>query len=157
MTIPGRYFSIRDMGFINGINDELLQDVIQTEATIFRISPEATKVNQYGESSPSAGKQYFPGIDVVCLIDRAETSMDADDFGPNRKQNVVFRFMEKDLQLINLFPVTGDLIFFNDRYHEIDEVVQEQFPGGQPDKSFSIVCNTHYTNLSSVDILERQS
>lgn len=157
MSLAGRYFSERDIAFINGINDELLGDIIQIEVTVFRISPESTKINQYGESSPSQGKMYFPGIDVVCLVDRAETSMDADDFGPNRKQNVVFKFLEKDLQAINLFPQTGDMIFFNDRYHEIDEVVQEQFLGGQPDKSFSIVCNTHYTTLSSIDILERQT
>lgn len=157
MSLAGRYFSERDISFINGINDELLGDVIQTEVTIFRISPESTKINQYGESSPSQGKMYFPGIDIVALIDRAETSMDVDDFGPNRKQNVVFKFMEKDLQAINLFPQTGDLIFFNDRYHEIEEAVQEQFLGGQADKSLSIVCNTHYTSLSTIEILERQT
>lgn len=157
MSLPGRYFSERDMGFINGINDELLGDVIQTEVSVFKISPESTKVNQYGESSPSQGKMYFPAVDFVCLVDRADITTDADDFGPERKQNVAFKFMEKDLQAANFFPQTGDLVFFNDRYHEIDDVVQEQFPGGQPDKSFSIIVNTHYTTLSKVDLVERQS
>lgn len=157
MSLPGRYFSERDISFINGINDELLGDVIQTEVAIFKLCPEATLINIYGESRPSAGKMYFPAVEVVCLVDRADITTDADDFGPERKQNVAFKFMEKDLQALNLFPQTGDLIFFNDRYHEMDDIVQEQFMGGQPDKSLSIIVNTHYTTLSKVDLVERQS
>jgi len=157
MNLPGRYFSERDISFINGINDELLGDVIQTEITLFKMCADATKTNIYGESSPESGKQYFPGVEVICLVDRADITTDADDFGPDRKQNVAFKFMEKDLQSRNFFPQTGDLVHFNDRYHEIDDVVQEQFLGGQPVKSFSIIVNTHYTSLSKIDLVERQS
>jgi len=157
MSLPGRYFSERDINFINSINDELLGDIIQVEITMFRICPEQTKQNIYGESAPSSGKMYFPGIDVVAIVDRDEIASDVDDFGPTRSQNCVFKFMEKDLQKINLFPVNGDLIFFNDRYYECDNIVQEQFLGGQPDKSFSIICHTHYTSLSKVDLVDRQS
>jgi len=157
MELPGRYFSERDISFINGINDELLGDVIQTEVTLFKMYADATKTNIYGESDPKAGKQYFPGINVVCLVDRADITNDADDFGPERKQNVAFKFMEKDLQALNFFPQTGDVVYFNDRYHEIDDVVQEQFLGGIPVKSLSIIINTHYTSLSKIDLVERQS
>lgn len=155
--LPGRYFSEQDIEFINSINDELLGDVIQTEVTIFKMSADSTTTNIYGESKASVGKTYYPGIDIIALVDRADITTDADDFGPERKQNVAFKFMEKDLQSINFFPQTGDLVFFNERYHEIDDVVQEQFLGGIPDKSFSIIVNTHYTSLSKVDLVERQS
>lgn len=157
MNLPGRYFSERDISFINGINDELLGDVIQTQVALFKLCPESTRTNMYGESDQKSGKQYFPGLEIVCLVDRAEIATDADDFGPDRKQNVAFRFMEKDLQAVSFFPQTGDIIHFNDRYHEIDEVVQEQFLGGQPIKSFSIIVNTHYTSLSKIDLVQRQS
>ena len=153
----GRYFSEMDVNFINQINDELLDDVIQSEVTLFKANADNTQTNMYGESKPSIGKTYYAGIDIICLVDRADISTDADDFGPDRKQNVVFKFMEKDLQSINFFPKSGDLIFFNARYHEIDDVVQEQFLGGQPDKSLSIIANCHYTRLSKVDVVERQS
>ena len=157
MGLPGRYFSERDISFINGINEELLGDVIQTEVTLFKICPESTRVNLYGESDQKAGKQYFPGIEFVCLVDRADISTDADDFGTTRKQNVVFKFMERDLQAKNLFPQPGDLVHFNDRYHQIDDVVQEQLLGGIPIKSLSIIVNTHYTSLSQIDLVQRQS
>jgi hypothetical protein len=157
LNLPGRYFSERDISFINGINDELLGDVIQTEVLCFKMCAEATQMNIYGESSPKTGKQYFPPVQLVCLVDRADITTDADDFGPDRKQNVAFKFMEKDLQTLDFFPQTGDLIHFNDRYHEVDDVVQEQFLGGIPDKSLSIIVNTHYTSLSKIDLVERQS
>lgn len=157
MGLPGRYFSERDISFINGINDELLGDVIQTEVTLFKMAADVTKQNIYGESSPKTGKQYFPGIQLVCLVDRADMVTDADDFGPDRKQNVAFKFMEKDLQKLDFFPQTGDLVLFNEMYHEIDDVVQQQLMGGQPIKSLSIIVNTHYTSLSKVDLVERQS
>ncbi len=157
MSLAGRYFSERDLAFITGINNELLGDIVQTVARLFKPCADVTDTNIYGERNPKVGKTYYPGIDVVCLIDRAEISTDADDFGPNRKQNVVFKFMERDLQKINFFPQAGDIIGFNERYHEVDDVVQEQLLGGQSDKSFSIVVNTHYSRLSNVDIVERQS
>ena len=117
----------------------------------------ATSVNMYGESDQKSGKQYFPGIEVVCLVDRADMTTEADDFGPERKQNVAFKFMEKDLESISFFPQTGDLVYFNAMYHEIDDVVQQQFLGGIPEKSLSIIVNCHYTSLSKIDLVERQS
>ena len=156
-SLPGRYFSERDISFIYGINDELMGDVIQTEVTFFKMCADATQTNIYGESSPKAGKQYFPGVQFVCLVDRADITTDADDFGPDRKQNVAFKFMERNLQDKSFFPQTGDIVHFNDRFHEIDDVVQEQFLGGIPDKSFSIIVNCHYTSLSKIDLVERQS
>lgn len=157
MGLPGRYFSVRDMAFIHSTNAELYGDIIQTEVTIFKACPDQTAINIYGESKPSSGKTFYPGIDIIALIDRADIVTDTDDFGPDRKQDVVFKFREKMLRLVNLFPQNGDLVLFNERYHEINNVIQEQFPGGVPEKSWSIVVNTHYTRLSKVDVVIRQS
>lgn len=157
MGLKGRWFSTRDINFINSINGELMGDVIQTEVLLFKIAADQTTTNIYGESKSSVGKQYFPGIEITALIDRAQIATDADDFGPERKQNVVFKMREKMLKELNFFPQTGDLVLFNERYHEVDDVVQEQLLGGVDDKSHSIVVNTHYTRLSKIDLVQRQS
>jgi hypothetical protein len=132
-------------------------DIIQTEVLLFKMAADQTTTNIYGESKSSVGKQYFPGIEITALIDRAQIATDADDFGPDRKQNVVFKMREKMLKEINFFPQTGDLLLFNERYHEVDDVVQEQLLGGVDDKSHSIIVNTHYTRLSKIDLVQRQS
>ena len=154
-SLSGRYFSEQDIAFVNSINNELLQDIIQTEVTLFKMCADVTSTNIYGESKPGVGKTYYPGIDVVALVDRADIDNKEDDFGPDRSQNCIFKFLEKNLESINFFPQSGDIILFNERYYECDNIVQEQFLGGQPSKSFSIIVHTHYSRLSKVDLVER--
>ena len=157
MGLKGRFFSVRDMDFMHSLNGELLGDIIQTEVTLFKICADVTQTNIYGESKSTVGKQYYPGIEITALIDRAAISTDADDFGPDRKQNVVFKFREKMLKEVNFFPQVGDMVLFNERYHEVENVEQEQFLGGVDDKSWSIIVNTHYSRLSKIDLVQRHS
>jgi len=60
-SLRGRYFSARDINFINSINAELMGDIIETLVTVFKIAASETKVNLYGESAPSEGKTFYPG------------------------------------------------------------------------------------------------
>ena len=156
MGLAGRYFSARDMRVQNSFNAELLGDIIQTEVTIYKISADATNVNVYGESDQQTGLTFYPGVEITALIERADITTEYSEFGPDRKQDVVFRFREDMLKLVNLFPQVGDIIMFNERYHEIDNVVQEQFRGGIAEKSLSIICNTHYSKLSKLNLVNRQ-
>lgn len=156
MGTLGRYYSPRDLRFINSINAELMGDIIQTLVVIHKLAPQATKVNLYGESSPETGKVYYPGVPMTAFISRETIETPADEFGTDRKQIVKFSFRENMLKAVNLFPENGDLIVFNERYHEIDNIEQEQFLGGVDDKSHSIICDTHYTRLSKISLFERQ-
>jgi len=156
MGLLGRYFSVRDLRLVNSLNGELMGDIIQNEILIYKMAPSEMKSNVYGESTPESGKLYYPGVEVTCLIDRADIDTSYDEFGPDRNQTVVFKFRENMLKLVNLYPEVGDIIRFNERYHEIDNVVQEQLLGGIEDKSHSIICNTHYSRLSKLSFVERQ-
>jgi len=156
MGLLGRYFSVRDLRVINSFNGELMGDIIQTEVLIYKMAPSLMKSNIYGESSPESGKLYYPGVEATCLVDRADINTDYNEFGPDRSQAVVFKFRENVLKLVNLYPEIGDIVRFNERYHEIDNVVQEQFLGGQEDKSHSIIVNTHYSRLTKLSFVERQ-
>jgi hypothetical protein len=147
--------SERDMKLIRSINIELLNDVLQTVVILYKMAPDQTPTNLYGETSPDTGKIFFPGIEVPAIIERAEIGTDQDEFGPSRSQAVVFKFMEQMLKEINFFPETGDVLEFNGRYHEIDNVVQEQLLGNIPEKSFSIICHTHYSRLSKLNLIKR--
>ena len=155
MGYLGRYFSERDMRVISSWNGELMGDIIQTQVFIFKICPQETAVNIYGEAG-TTGKMFWPGVEITALIDRADIDTSYDEFGPDRNQSVVFKMREDMLKLINIYPETGDVIRFNERYYSIDNVVQEQFLGGQADKSWSIIVNTNYTRLSQLNIVNRQ-
>lgn len=157
MSLPGRFFSGRDLLVINSWNGELMGDIIQTEVTIYKIAVNETKTNVYGEADQkSGGLTFYPGVEVTALIQRDDILTEYSEFGPDRKQDVVFKFRENVLKDVNIFPQLGDVIFFNERYHEVDNVVQEQFLGGVSDKSHSIICNTHYSKLSKLNLVNRQ-
>ena len=152
----GRWFSPRDLRFVNSINRELYDNVIQCLVTIYKVCASDTTVNVYGESSQETGLQFFSGVDVTALIDRADITTEYSEFGPDRDQTVVFKFRELALKQVNLFPEIGDIIKFNERMHSISNVVQEQFLGGIAEKSLSIIVSTNYTRISSLNIVERQ-
>jgi hypothetical protein len=155
MGLKGRYFSSRDLRMVAQFNAELMGDIIENIVQLYKICPNETKTNIYGETSAESGKWYFPAIQISALVERSDMEAEYEDFGPNRSQNYVFKMREKMLQQLQFYPEIGDVFFFNDRYYEIDNVVQEQLLGGQPDKSHSIICNTHYTKYTSLNIAER--
>lgn len=143
------------MNFINSVNGELMGDIIENLVTIFKIAPNETKTNIYGETSQDTGKWYLPAIQISALVERPEMETEQDDFGPSRSQNHVFKMREKMLRQVEFYPEIGDMVFWNDRYYEVDNVVQEQLLGGQAEKSHSIICNTHYTKITSLNIIQR--
>ena len=155
--MAGRYFSQRDLNMINSLNGELMGDIIENLIQIFKIAPNETKTNIYGETSAETGKWYFPAIQISALIERSEMTAEMDDFGPSRNQDHIFKMREKMLRQLEFYPEIGDVVSWNDRYYEIDNVIQEQLLGGQAEKSHSIICNTHYTKYTSLNIMERNN
>ena len=140
---------------INSLNGELMGNIIENIIDIFKISPSETKTNIYGETAAETGKWYFPAIKISALVERADMATSYDDFGPNRNQDYVFKMREKMMRQLEFYPEIGDIIFFNDRYYEVNSVISEQLLGGQSDKNHSIICNAHYTRYTSLNILER--
>ena len=154
-SLKGRYFSTRDLNMINSLNGELMGNIIENIIDIFKISPSETKTNIYGETAAETGKWYFPAIKISALVERADMATSYDDFGPNRNQDYVFKMREKMMRQLEFYPEIGDIIFYNDRYYEVNSVISEQLLGGQSDKNHSIICNAHYTRYTSLNILER--
>jgi len=152
----GRWFSPRDLRFVNHINREFYDNVVQCVVTIYKVCANETKINVYGEPNLESGLQVFPGIEITTLVDTGDISSDTAEFGPDREQTAIFKFRELSLKQVNLFPEIGDLIKFNERFYSCDNIVQEQRLGSIPEKSFSIIVHTHYARLSTVNIVSRQ-
>ena len=87
MGLRGRYFSARDLNMINSLNGELMGNIIENLVQIFKICPNETKTNIYGETSSETGKWYFPAIQISALIERESMNSEFDDFGASRSQN----------------------------------------------------------------------
>lgn len=147
---PGRYFSDRDRLFISSINAEFMGDIVEQTVNIFKISPEYSKTNIYGES---VQKFYYPGVNTVCLVDTEPQSTEYDVFGPNTRLGTIFAWNIESLKQKNIIPEVGDIVEWFNSYFEISNVVDNRFLNGQFQKRFSFVCNAHLSKLSSLNLI----
>ena len=151
--MASRFFSDRDLNAFDTMAKELVNNVVAQECIVYQISAEHTKTNIYGEASK--GKIYKPGVKVNALIESEDFSFETDEFGPDSNQAVIFSFQRKNLIDINLKPEIGDVINWNYAYFEINSINENMLIGGDADKNFDLVCTTHLTRLSRVNLTER--
>jgi len=104
MGLKGRYFSARDLKMVAQFNAELMGDIIENIIQIYKICPNETKTNIYGETSSESGKWYLPAIQISALIERSDMEAEYDDFGPNRRQDYVFKMREEMLKKLEFYP-----------------------------------------------------
>lgn len=148
----GRYFTRRDVRFMNSLNGELLGDIIEQIVVIYKINPNKTQSTIYGESMD---KIYYPGVETSCLVESDPQTTNYEGFGPDVKKGTVFRFHQKLCEIKKVYPEIGDVIFWENTYFEISNIVENQFLGGQPEKNYSLVCNAHLSRKSKLNIVPR--
>lgn len=149
----GRYFSRRDVRMMNSINGELLKDIIEQIVILYKINPNETSANLYGES---IDKFYYPGVETSCLVESDQRSTLYEGFGPDVKKGTLFRFHQKLCEIKGMYAEVGDIVFWENSYFEIDQVAENQFLGGQPEKNYSLLCNAHLSRLSRLNIVDRE-
>ena len=139
----------RDIRFFEGISRELVDAVVTTAVILYKLIIEDSKTNLYGES---LSKTYYQGVNCNAMIERGETQVVYEGFGPDTNQTTQFRFNRFTLEDKNFYPEIGDLIFHNDAYFEIDNVNEDQLIGGRTDSAekFSIVCSTFMSRKSTI-------
>lgn len=147
-----RFALDRDIKFFQSVSRELVEAVIETPVVLFKLIIGDTKTNLYGES---LSKSYYQGVEANAIVERDDTSITYEGFGPDSGQNVEFRFNRIKLKEIGFYPEIGDIISHNDAYFEIDNVREDQLIGGQTGEKFSIVVSTFMTRRSTIQTEER--
>ena len=148
-----RFLLQRDISFFKGISAELVDDVITTVVTLYKLIIEESKINLYGES---LSKTYYTGVQSTCIIERDDTSVTYEGFGNDSNQTVQFRFNRFTLEDKGFYPEIGDLIYHNNAYFEIDNVRDvDQLIGGQDYNTYSILVSAFMTKRSGIQTEER--
>ena len=150
----GRYFSRRDVRLMNSINGELMLNIIEQIVVLFKVNPHSTQSNVYGES---IDKYYYPGVEISCLVETDPRSTSYEGFGPDVKKGTLFRLHQKLCEIKEMYAEVGDIVMWENAYFEIDNVVENQFLGGQPEKNYSLLCNAHMSRISRLNIMERNA
>lgn len=147
-----RFVSERDFLFFQHINREVVVDVVDVEVILYQIVHDVINVNIYGESTD---KVRYKGISLNALIKYPRTTTNSEGFGSDVVQsNVEFRFVRKLLEDVNVYPDIGDIIGFNGNYYEIDNTNEVQLVASRPEYNQAVICETHLTRLSVLNIEE---
>jgi hypothetical protein len=146
-----RFVTNRDYQFFQHINKELVVDVIDVEVILYKIINELVDVNIYGEST---SKPYYKGISLNAIIKYPKKTPETEaGFGYNVKQtDVEFRFVRKLLEDVNVYPDVGDIIKYNENFYSIDNVNEAQLVGSRPEFNQSVICETHLTRRSVLNL-----
>ena len=149
----------RDISLIEKLNEELINGIIQTEVYYYKLVLDEVNDNVYGEGTD---KRYYAGVKLPTLVDRSNQSYVEEAYGVDLQQAAVFSFLRKEFTQINLIPEVGDILEWDKAYFEIDSMVDNQIFGGKdPDyslaggmhgSSHSIICSTHMTRMSRLNI-----
>ena len=152
------FWGKRDInGLIRNINNEIVKKIIDTEVEVFKAALYDTKTNVYGEAK---NKFYHPHVRVAGLIDQGPQEANHTTMGiQNVKQACSFAFYKDMLVDISLILEIGDIIRWNEKYWEINNLVENQLVVGKdPATSFlrndfgesvSLICYTHLTERST--------
>jgi len=147
-----RFALDRDVSFFKSISRELVDAVIETTVVLYKLVIEDVKTNLYGES---LNKTYYQGLETSAVIERDDTSVSYEGFGPDSRQNVEFRFNRFTLEEKGFYPEIGDIVYHNDAYFEIDNVREDQLVAGQSGEKFSIIVSTFMTRRSTIQTEDR--
>ena len=149
-----KFVSSRDFDFFQHINKEISAEIIDTLVILYKLNLDYVNTNIYGESTE---KISYTGVELSAFIDyKPNTVINNADFGIDQTQESEFRFVRSILEERHIYPEIGDIIGYNDAFYEINNIREVQLIAGRPGYNESIICETHLTRRSNIQIEPRQ-
>lgn len=160
----------RDSLLIKHVSKELMHRLISVEVALYKLSLEDTNFTIYQESSK---KVYYHPIRAFSLISKEDLNMVDTETGIDTTQIVNFSFLRDDLKDIEFVLEVGDIIKFDERYYEVDNMNSIQYWFGRnPDTlpittegrsnyqfgyNVAVKCQAHMTRLSQLNLIDVRS
>lgn len=144
-----RFTSRRDYHTMLRINKELINVVVDTPVILFKLHQELTQTNSYGEATK---KTWYTGVQVPCLINRSQSNPNPDMQTINFEQQSEFQFLRQELDDRNIYPEVGDIIEYDFELYEINNINEIQQYAGRVEYNHSIICQTHLTRKSNLQL-----
>ena len=96
-----------------------MQRFISVEVAFYKLALSEMEINLYNESN---SKVYYNPVRFFSLVAFEETSMNDVDTGLDTSQSVVFSFLRDDLKDLDVVFDEGDIIKWDGKYYEIDNL-----------------------------------
>lgn len=164
------YGTPRDRRLLSAINKEILQKIIGVEVAVYKLAPDETALNIYGESS---AKRYFTPVRAHALVRATDSTTTVNDIGEIVKdKELSIAFLRDELFEKNLVIEISDIIVWDDGYFQVDNVKTSNYWWGRnPETSIgietgdvgdhgyiiSVIAEVHRTNMGNLNIVETRS
>ncbi len=136
------------------INREVVDVIVDTVVVLYKVIPDETGVNIYGESLE---KVRYVGVTIPCLIKYDKPSSGSDQYPIDSTQTAEFRFVRRILEEAQVRPEMGDIVGYNGLFYEINNTIDSQLIAGKPEYTTSILCIAHLTRKSGLSVEPRAS
>ncbi len=153
--------SARDYSLITKFNRELVYKLVDTEVGYYKFALDRSRVNLYGEG---VSKVYYQPVRTPIYISRSPNDAVQTDAGIDAMVSIEFYILRDTMLTLNIVPEIGDIINWDDKYYELDNITENQyFAGKNPDTwikgnnfggSLSFVCNAHQIRESQLQLLD---
>lgn len=125
--------SPRDIEFVKRIAREVIERVVGDKITYYPISNQFSEQDEvYGESKM---KIFDPPVEVYALVEWLEQEITTNQFGQDIVYNINVFILEEYLNQIELKPIEGDMVDYDEKKFEILKVEQPRqifAKAGQP-------------------------
>jgi hypothetical protein len=136
--VSRKFVTEREIAFIDAINKELLQDVVQQEVLYYAISQAESQFHPlYGES---IRKAWCAPVRTNPLVQWDNPNEESTGAGVDSKYNIEAYFYNAELRERNLVPKTGDFVEFGQIFFEITSVTEPQLVFGQINNKVMTKC-----------------
>jgi len=112
----GIFRSRKDIQFVKRVSREVIERVVGEKFTYYAISKELTRENIYGESK---AKIFDPPIEMFGLIQWLDQEITTNQFGQDIIYNIEIHLQEQYLEAIEMVPIEGDYLDYNQQKFEI--------------------------------------
>jgi hypothetical protein len=130
-------------------NKELINTWVDTPVVLYKLNVAESKKNIYDEST---SKLWYKGVQLPCLITRQLSTAVKDIQTVNVEQVAEFAFLRQECKDRNVYPEIGDIIDFNSIYFEIENFNEVQLYAGQTLYNHTILCTTHMSRASNLQL-----
>lgn len=125
--------SKKDIDFVKRIAREVIERVVSEKITYYPISKQHSEQDSlYGESKV---KIFDPPVEVYSLVEWLDQQVTTNQFGQDIVYNINVYILEEYLNQIELRPIEGDMIDYDEKKFEILKVEQPRqifAKAGQP-------------------------
>jgi hypothetical protein len=120
---PPTFLNKPERDFQKQISDEILERVIGQQIMYFPVDLESTHIHPLYKES--INKVYLPGIRVYALVDFEDDDVKTTSIGIDRKSKITVYFHSRRIKEDQeLYVREGDVVFYNNEYHEIRKVTE---------------------------------